>query len=532
LRFEADDTGGPQAAFTLKDPEGHSIGMELLNGQERRGERRYRIDKMCADWQQQYKFEEPTPMWFGTPPAALTVALDALYVYPEENLTAAINFHVASGSLSSVHCRIVLKTPSGEQELLPTGEVWSRLWQSGQPRPAMLDNGYADARDLLPLSIPAEKLPRHPFNHPVRDCQLVVTLLDSAGKTVATHESTPFGCIETPQLPGLPEKITRTEVNKSGTILVNGRPYVFNMFPVNDKMDLGNISRLVNFPPTHKILPLPFPKELIFNDADEPAWKEKVEAFVRANKHDPKLFAYHFAHNGETSFWFDQWKQMAACQAKVTGWVRQLDPNHMVMSAHWLFGHGALTPEAAEPFGFLNTLDVEPGLTWTPDSRAVRGVTKRPVAVIAGLETYYFQSLEVLRWRTYEALRQGANGIGICPSGMLRLSAEKVSFLRGLAGEINGLEGAIVGPEPSEKTTCEQPAITVWEKQDGKTRYVIAMRGAEPGTGPVEAQLTLPKPAASVGVQFEGRTLAAPKRSFKDSFDTPYTVHVYRVNDG
>ena len=222
---------------------------------------------------------------------------------------------------------------------------------------------------------------------------------------------------------------------------------------------------------------------------------------------------------------------LPACQGKVAEWVRAIDPNHVVISAHWLFGHGGLTPEAARHFGYLDVLDVEPGLMWTPDSYSVRRATGRPNAVIAGLECYYFQPPSMLRWRGLRALRQGANGIGICPSGMLAAKPEIISFLRGLHGEIEGLEPLFTGKTPTDMTKTESPAVTVWERQAGKTRYVVAMVGERL---PIEANrqvaFTLPVQAEKGDVMFEARTVAVKGGRFTDVFETPYAVHVYRFD--
>jgi hypothetical protein len=206
------------------------------------------------------------------------------------------------------------------------------------------------------------------------------------------------------------------------------------------------------------------------------------------------------------------------------------------MSAEWLFGHEGLTPESAVPFKFLDVMDVEPGQEWTPDCHAVREATGRPTAVIAGLECYYFQPLELIRWRCYEALRQGASGLGICPSGMLRVSPEKVSFLRGLYGELVALEPAIAGSSPTEKTRCQHPGIVVWEKLDGEVRYTFAMRGKrQPNETYGKVEFTLPGSAEKsdkLDVLFEGRSVKLSDGKFSDDFDTPYTVHVYRPPSG
>jgi len=97
------------------------------------------------------------------------------------------------------------------------------------------------------------------------------------------------------------------------------------------------VGRTLNFPGTHKILALPYPRSCC-SGQDDDLWKKKVQDFIRDKKGDPKLFGYYFVTMGKRRFWFEKWKEMAACQRKVAGWVREIDANHVIMSASWLFG--------------------------------------------------------------------------------------------------------------------------------------------------------------------------------------------------
>ena len=175
---------------------------------------------------------------------------------------------------------------------------------------------------------------------------------------------------------------------------------------------------------------------------------------------------------------------------------------------------------------------MEPGLTWIPDSHGVRAAATRPICIVAGLECYYFQPITLLRWRMYEALRRGANGIGICPSGMLVARPETVTFLRGLYGEAEGLRPLMAGSEPAAAVQCDAPHVTLWERTcDGGARYVVAIRDGEPSAGPVEAAFFAPTPisVATAAVLFEGRTLPVGGGKWHDHFDEPYALHVYRL---
>jgi hypothetical protein len=490
----------------------------------------YTLTELASDWQQQFQLERPWPLRFGTPASPIALRLGGSYAYPDEKMDVGVNLNITRATLNEVaSCRVVVVHPKGEKLLLQTEAVAQAFWTPDQDRPRLLAGGFVDARDLLSLSIAGEGLPLHPHTNPVRDCRVTVTLEDQAKKLIARQTSEPFGFLERPAAPQLPDVIRKTEISEGGTLLINGKPFVFNCFPYGPT-DLGSVSRTLNFPRTHKVLPLPFPKELTFKPDEEAGWKQKVQDFVKANKDDPKLFGYFFNHDGETSFWLKEWQEMARCQRKVAAWVRELDGNHVILGANWLFGHEGLTPEAGKHFDFLDVIDVEPGLTWTPDCHGVRKAAGRPVSMVAGLECYYFQPINVLRWRVYEALRQGANGIGICPSGMLGPRPEIISFLRGLHGEVEGLRPMLASKPPAEAARVSNPDVTLWERQDGKTRYLVALVGDRKGADrELQVSFTLPMKTGRVEVLFEGRTLAAEGGRFTDTFAKPYTVHVYRA---
>ncbi len=199
------------------------------------------------------------------------------------------------------------------------------------------------------------------------------------------------------------------------------------------------------------------------------------------------------------------------------------------MSAEWLFGHGALKPEMAEYFGFLDLIDVEPGLTWLPDANAFREKAGRPVCVLGGLECYYAQPPEVLRWRVYEAMRQGVNDLGICPSGMLCARPESVSLLRELYAQTAAMQEMLALPAPKVATTCDNQVISIWERQTAAGRDIVAMRNPGDETEPIKVGFTLPAAARGIKLLFEPRKVTVSQQTFTDVFDRPYAVHVYRV---
>ncbi len=474
-----------------------------------------------------YRISGSVSLTFAAPAAPVSIRMGNICLFPSEKLEVGINLNLAKATIALVkNCKVVVEHPGGDKMMLDTEDVPGAM-AGGKETPSLLREGYVDARNLVDLVVDTSGLPVHSAANPMRDCVVRVTLKDAAGKTMFTQESEPFGVMERPAMDALPATITQTKIGEGGWLTVNGRPFSFRPFPL-DNTDLGNMSRRSNLPKECKILPLPFPKELKFAAGSDEEWKKKTQEFVGANKGDPKLLGYFFDHDGETTFWFDDWKQMAACQRKVVGWAREIDSNHVIMSAQWLFGHGALKPAMAEYFGFLDVIDVEPGLTWTPDANAFREKAGRPVCVVAGLECYHYQSPNVLRWRMYEAMRQGVNDIGICPSGMLSARPESVSLLRSLYAESAALRAALSAPTPKVATACDNGAVRVWERETAAGRYVIAMRESDGESDSVTAKFTLPVDSDKVEVLFEPRKVTAADRSFTDVFGK-YAVHVYRV---
>ncbi len=467
------------------------------------------------------------------PPSALALRTGSTCLYPGEHLDIAINVNVAHASLRELSTlRVVVHHPAGERVLLDSHDPASLFWKEDQPRPAMLESGYVDGRQLISISCDATGIPIHPADDPVRDCAIVASLFGTNGAVIVTVRSEPFGFVQKPSLPALPDTIQRTSVSASGTFQVNGKPFFFHPFPL-EKTDLGSVSRALNFPKSHKILPLPFPKDLIFPIDQDATWKQTVQTFVTAHRTDPKLFAWCFAHDGETMMWFDKWRDMAACQRKVAAWVRELDPNHSIISAEWLFGTGTLDAASARQFDFLDEVDVEPGLSWLPDVNAIRAAASQASArnpcVVAGLECYYYESPGTLRWRMYEALRRGASDVGICPSNMLTPSPENISFLRCLYAEELGLEPMLAASAPAKAALCDDPNVTVWEREQGSVRYVIVQGNRKAAKIGERFTVRLPSSPNVVDVLFEGRTLKSAGLSFSDVLDDATTVHVYRA---
>jgi hypothetical protein len=113
---------------------------------------------------------------------------------------------------------------------------------------------------------------------------------------------------------------------------------------------------------------------------------------------------------------------------------------------------------------------------------------------------------------------------------MLQPRPEIVGYLRGLYGEVEGLRGMLAGKAPTRATRAGSAAVMVWERQDGKARYVMAMLGERKPSGEERrVSFTLPTAAKKAEVLFEGRTLAVEGGRMTDVLEERYTVRVYQL---
>ncbi len=475
-----------------------------------------------------YTLGGPAPMAFSVPPP-LETRIDQLYVYSDEELGLGINVNVSRMSLAELgQLRVVVTYPGGQRILRTLPHPQASFWNVNEARPAMLAKGYISAANLIFLTVNRAELPVHAFTDPTRDCRIEVTLADQNGRILAKSVSEPFGFLRRP-IPGYTRNlIHQTSVGADGTLMVDGLPYVFNCFPT-DPMDLGAASATMNFPKAWVIQPIPFPADLVIPPGGEAEWKAKIQGFVAHHRGDPHLFGWRFAHDGEITFWNRRWRDVAASERKAAEWIRATDPSHVIMGAQWLLGHKALTVETARAFGFLDVVEVEMGLSWIPDADAARREAGRPFCLIAGLECYYTQSAEMIRWRMYRALMEGANGIGICPSGMLVARPELVSLLRGLHAEVEAIKPFLCGATPV-RVASSNPSVSVWARRAGNAILLIAARTAA-GASPA-GTITLPAANGTAEVLFEGRTVPIRAGHITDNWQGSYSTHVYRVRIG
>ena len=123
----------------------------------------FRLETMCGGWREQYHVAGPTPFAFGTPPSPLTLRLGSVYPYPDEKLDVGVNLNVTTRGVGAVaSCRAAIRFPGGELPLLDTDDVAASFWTADKPRPALLDGGFVDARNLITLSVGAPACPSMP----------------------------------------------------------------------------------------------------------------------------------------------------------------------------------------------------------------------------------------------------------------------------------------------------------------------------------------------------------------------------------
>jgi hypothetical protein len=335
--------------------------------------------------------------------------------------------------------------------------------------------------------------------------------------------------MERPSAPSFPERIERTAVNERGYITVNGQPY----FPVYWTPHFG-ISPEADYPPTiHKMKALDLTTLVCSKNAmPDDEIKAKVLAKVAEVKNDPKFFQYELG-DGEMQLQGPEWKDRLKWCRRAIEWIREADPNHVINgSRSWLIGdpdHNETMPAFVPQW---DVIGVEASFEGVPEIRRVAFplMKERRTAVLVGLETYFYQTDLVLRWRGYRSVLNGAAGIGLCPSGMMESRPEKVNYLRGLNAEFRRLGPVITDREPTKPVGCESPLVETLQREHEGKLYVIAVRSSE-GDGAEKAAFPFPAGTSysSVNVLFEGRKILPTSKGFGDDFSVPRTVHVYEL---
>jgi len=391
---------------------------------------------------------------------------------------------------------------------------------------------FIDTRNMVQAEIGSDGYVVHPWTDPQRDNSIKMRLLgktEGGEKILAESEAVGYGFLE--RLPAnVPEKIDRTAVNDKGFITINGKPW----FPVCWRAHGDSKAPEANYPVQaigYKAVDLTA-IVLSKNAAPDAEVKKQLLAKIEQVKNDPKFFQYEIGE-GEMQLQGKGWAERAAWCKTAIGWIHEADPNHIVNGAiSWLVGHPG-HDEAMKTF--VNGWDVigvessfeSPVLI---DKFARPLMTQRKTAVIVGLEAYFYQPLEVLRWRGYRAVIEGAHGIGLCPSGMLESRPDSINYLRGLNAEFRALAPAIMGDEPGAKCSADSESVDLMERIADSKRYLI-VAGRKEKAQKAAVRFTFPSgfACAKVKVLFEGRTIQPSDHGFVDEFATPYTVHVYEL---
>ena len=455
LHFTVSDQGG-----TAKHSSGGAKILQTPTREEPKGyavaSATYTVAELCRSWKEQCQVAvslrdgndrfvpPPVVFHFGMPSSLLRTGTSAYYSYPEESSVVYAHLNVARNAFPKLaRCEFVTGSGGKERVLFSVDDFSKLLLPQKAP-------DFVDARNLIQAKLTSEGFTVHPWSEPVLDNTVVVRLYAKDGKLLAEGDPIRFGFLSRFPKPDLPEAIERTAVNERGYITVNGKPF----FPVYWTPHFG-ICPEANWPPsvlkfkTLDVTSLVCSKEKM---PDEEV-KAKLLAKIAEVKNDPKFFQYEIG-DGEMQLQGDGWKERLAWCKKAIAWIREADPNHLINGPNsWLVGHPGHN-EAMQVFvPDWDVIGVETSFEAVPKiNQLAKPLMKaRKTAVLVGLETYFYQSNEVLRWRGYRAILDGAAGIGLCPSGMMQSRPDKVNYLRGLNGEFRGLAPILVADEPAEK---------------------------------------------------------------------------------
>ncbi len=498
----------------------------------------YPVQRLCRTWQEQYRLRVSLqdeqgaallPPWegaFGTPSRLLEVGQSAYCPNPGETSTLYARLNVARSSLAELErCELLVGGPDGTRALRDVREFGELLRPQAGP-------DYLDTSRLLQTEVREQGLPLRSWQEPIRDHRLRVRLLAKGSGTVrvvAEAEGETFGFMEKAPPPALPGEIRRTGVDARGFMTVNGSPY----YPVFWTPHFGVLPE-ANYHPRALGYQCADLTEIVYSKqrAPDAEVKARLQAKVRELRVNPKLFQYELGE-GEMQLQDRNWKTRVAWLKTAIGWIREADPDHLISGPEsWLIGHPGHNEALPEFLPDWDVVGVEASFERVPELRRVTAAAQRGkrTAVLVGLETYFYQNPEVLRWRGYRAITEGAAGVGLCPSGMLQARPDRVNFLRGLNGEFRGLTPFLLGTPPAGRITADAPGAELLEREAGGKRVLIATR-APGAAGALTVRFTAPSGVRfqQARVRFEGRSLPITGGAFQDSFPGPYTVRVYEL---
>lgn len=516
----------PAEVRVTREPASGKPGEGMVAGE-------YRVEALCKSWKEQYGLTAVlTPpggapvrlsLPFGTPSQVAEAGTTHFYAYPDERITVYGRLNVARDSLPELsRCVVAGRMGGAEREFLAARDF------SGLLRPGA-GGKYLDTARLVRAEIAAAGAVVHPWSDPVRDGEARVRVYrkDAGGeRLLAETPAVRFGFMQPVPRQSFPD-IRRTAVDGRGYLQVNGAPY----FPVYWTPHFG-IAPEASYPARLfgcKSVDL---TEIVYskNRAPDAEVKAKLLQKVAEVKRDPKLFQYELGE-GEMQLQGFAWRERANWLRTAAAWIREADPDHLVSGPEsWLVGHPDHNAAMAAFIPHFDVIGVEASFEDVPKLQqyAVPLMKGRRTAVLVGLETYFSQDPDVLRWRGYRSVLEGAAGVGLCPSGMLQARPDRENFLRGLNGEFRGLAEVITGEEPRDRTRSGSPLVQLLERTRGGKRYLLAVRNRDT-SGPVKVRFEVPGAYRVARVRFEGRQVPVAGSAFEDEFRAPMTVHVYEL---
>ena len=474
-----------QVKLTLTSPKGIKQEVDgqakLTAGKPTTVDLAYRIDHLCAAWNEQYAVELAVTVKgktrtlntaFGTPSSLLSTRSSHQFLFPEEKLVLAANLQVSRQSLAELS-HVVLQVIDSSGKAVAQTVVDPSAGNLPILTPGAEAIKHLNIDRCVTMSPDLQACTIRPWKEATRDYTVMVRLLGKDAKELARAQGVQFGRIthfDPPELKmikiGKDRRHPRFEfqgkvtVNDEHFLQVDGKPF----FPVY----FGEFGDTFRF------------EEGVNITRDQVASLGVNPLLLSAEEKTKYGMTKNFGEG--------EWDLNGMLKLKVADIRAAVDklradhPGKLVVSGYDMISHpGSRRADVAKyyfPAYDIGCMECS-FAAYVPNLKvdyfpAMQG---KKCAILVGYEHYYFLSYDDLRYRAYLSVMRGAAGLGLIPSRMMEGRPECNNYLRGMNAECRASAPVFAAPPVKEPTQTNLPGLFTWEKElDGK-RYLFVVRG-------------------------------------------------------